>query len=335
MVVNLYIFNFNIIMVQLLKNITKKNNYLAVALKLGVFLIIAFICDIALGGLLKNFYFKQKSGWEFRTKYSIETTNADILIFGASRAQQQYNPIFFEERMLQSCYNVGRDGEPIFYYYALLKSILKRHSPKIVILDIENGVFKESQSSYDKLSILLPFYKDHPEIRPIIDMRSRFERLKLLSNVYPYNSLLFKIAFGNLNTKKSDDIKGYVPLKRLWNEPLRTVDLSIQYKLDTNKIKFFKAFINDCNKAHVKLYMVCSPYYLRLLGTDSSMILAKRIAYEANINFIDFSRDESFLVNPKLFDDPVHVNTVGSKIFCNKLIDTLKYRSDEVLVKNN
>lgn len=335
MAVNLYIFNFNIVMLQLLKNLLKKNNYVAGALKLGGFLMLAFIFDKTIGGLLSKFYFEQKSGWEYRTKYSIENTEADILIFGASRAQQQYNPIYFEERMVQSCYNVGRDGEPIFYYYAVLKSVLKRYSPKIIILDIENGVFKESQSSYDKLSILLPFYKDHPEMRPIIEMRSHLEKLKLQSNVYPYNSLLFKIALGNINTTKSDDIKGYVPLNRLWAEPLRTVDLSIKYNLDTNKINYYKAFINDCYKAQVKLYIVCSPYYLRLKGNDSSIVLAKHIATEKNVDFIDFSRDESFLSNSKLFDDTVHVNTIGSKIFCNKLIDTLNYRSNEVVSKND
>lgn len=322
-------------MLQHLKNLIKKNNQTAVALKIGAFLLLAFIFDVALGGILKRFYCKQKSGWEYRTKYSIETTQADILIFGASRAQQQYNPVFFEERMLQSCYNVGRDGEPIFYYYAVLKSVLKRYTPKIIILDIENGVFKESQSSYDKLSILLPFYKDHPEMRSIIDKRSQFEHLKMLSNVYPYNSLLFKIALGNINSNKSDDIKGYVPLTRFWTEPLRNLDLSIKYNLDTNKINYYKGFINDCNKAQVKLYIVCSPYYLHLIGNDTSMMLAKNIALKSNVDFIDFSKDVSFLSNSRLFDDTMHVNTAGSKLFCNKLIDILNYRSNEVVIKNN
>lgn len=333
--VNLYTFNFNIIMFQLLKKLYQQKSYAYLAFKLAGFFILVFILDMALGGLFKQFYFKQRSGWEFRTKYAIENTQADILIFGASRAQQQYNPVFFEERMLQSCYNVGRDGEPIFYYYAVLKSVLKRYSPKMIILDIENGVFKESQSSYDKLSILLPFYKDHPELRSIIELRSPYEKLKLQSKVYPYNSLLFKIALGNITVNKNDDIKGYVPLKRSWNEPIRTVDLSNKYQLDTNKINFYKAFINDCNKAQVKLYIVCSPYFLHLIGNDASILLAKQIADDKNVDFLDFSRDESFLKDSKLFDDSVHVNINGSKIFCNKLIDSLQYKSDNVVFENN
>lgn len=335
MEVNLYTFNFNIVMLQLFKKLYQQRKHAYPAFKIAGFFILVFILDMALGGLFKQFYFKQRSGWEFRTKYAIENTRADILIFGASRAQQQYNPVFFEERMQQSCYNVGRDGEPIFYYYAVLKSVLKRYSPKIIILDIENGVFKESQSSYDKLSILLPYYKDHPELRSIIELRSPYEKLKLQSKVYPYNSLLFKIALGNITVNKNEDIKGYVPLKRSWKEPIRTVDLSNKYQLDTNKINFYKAFINDCNKAQVKLYIVCSPYFLHLIGNDASILLAKRIAGDKNVDFFDFSRDESFLKDSKLFDDTVHVNVNGSKIFCNKLIDKLNDKSTNVVFKNN
>ena len=50
---------------------------------------------------------------------------------------------------------------------------------------------------------------------------------------------------------------------------------------------------------------------------------AKEIARENNIDFVDFSKDEDFLNNSGLFDDTIHVNVAGSKIFSNKLIDTI------------
>src|SRR6187399_2535876 len=131
-----------------LNNIYLTKGYKYLLLKLAFFLLIVFFSDLVVGKLFKYFYFKQSSGWEYRTKYSIEDTKADILIFGASRAQQQYNPVYFEERLNQTCYNVGRDGEPIFYFYAVLKGVLKRYTPKTIILDVENKVFTSSQSSY-------------------------------------------------------------------------------------------------------------------------------------------------------------------------------------------
>ncbi len=289
------------------------------------FLLLACFFDFLIGRLFNKFYLKQTSGWEYRTKYSIEDTKADILIFGASRAQQQYNPLYFEERLQQTCYNVGRDGEPIFYYYAVLKGILSRHLPKMIILDIENGVFKESASSYDRISILLPFYKTHPEMRSIIELRSPFEKFKLQSGIYPYNSMLLKILKGNIKSggKEKEDIKGYLPLLRSLNEPTRTVDLSKPYKLDSNKLNCYKAFINDCNKANIKLYLINSPYYFNSIGKDISMEIAKDIANKNSLDFIDFSKDEFFLKSPHLFDDTVHVNLAGSKIFSNRVIDSI------------
>ncbi len=310
---------------KLVNNIISKKGYSFLLFKIGIFLTIAYISDYALGSTFQYLYSKQKSGWEFRTKYSVEDTKADILIFGASRAQQQYNPIYFEDRLQKSCYNVGRDGESIFYYYGVLQGVLKRYHPKLILLDIENGLFAESQSSYDRLSTLLPFYKNHPEMRSLIELRSPFEKFKLYSRVYPFNSLIFKMAIGNteLSSKKNEDIKGYLPLTGSLNEKIRDVNLSKTYSVDTNKVKMYNYFINACQEANVKLYIICSPYFYNSIGIDTSMSIAKNIASQKNIVFFDFSKDQFFLNRSNLFDDTVHVNVTGSKIFSNKVIDSI------------
>lgn len=322
-------------MIEPLKKIFKRRSFPYLFFKIAVFFILLFLADFFVGNIFKHFFFKQTSGWEYRTKYSIEDTKADILIFGASRAQQQYNPVYFEERLNETCYNVGRDGEPIFYSYAVLQAILQRYKPKIIIFDVDNAVFMEKQSSYDRIAALLPFYEKHPEMRSVIELRGPFEKLKLQSHIYPYNSLLFKIAMGNteFNKKRNVDIKGYVPLSNSLNEPIRKVDLSSKYPIDSNKVNCYKSFINDCIKANVKLYLVSSPYFFQSTGSDTSIALAKKIANEKNIEFIDFSKDGFFKSNSKLFDDTVHVNFAGSTIFCNRLIDTLISRDHYKTVK--
>lgn len=223
-----------------------------------------------------------------------------------------------------------------FYYYAVLKAILSRYTPKMIILDVENQVFKESRSSYDRLSVLLPFYKDHPEMRSIIELRGPYEKFKLHSRIYPYNSMIFKIAMGNsgLRSKANEDIKGYVPLTRSLNEPIRPVDLSVDYALDSNKFNCYKAFINDCAAAGVKLYLVCPPYFIKGIGNDKSMTIAKDIAYKKKLDFIDFAKDEFFLKDSRLFDDTVHLNYKGVTIFTNRLIDTLITKNNSSAVEN-
>src|SRR3954453_24206010 len=105
MAVNLFIFNFSRLIKRMLKNIIDTKGYKYFLFNVAAFLLMAFILDFIVGSVFKYMYNKQSSGWEYRTKYSVEDTKADILIFGASRAQQQYNPLFFEERLKKTCYN--------------------------------------------------------------------------------------------------------------------------------------------------------------------------------------------------------------------------------------
>ena len=51
-----------------------------------------------------------------------------------------------------------------------------------------------------------------------------------------------------------------------------------------------------------------------------------KIAGEKNIDFLDYSKDTLFFNNPKLFDDTVHVNAAGSKIFSAMIAGDLKKR---------
>lgn len=309
-------------------NIFKKKDWRAYLLQAVLFIGLLAAADFITGGILKYLYNRQTSGWDHGTRYSAEETNADVLIFGASRAQQQYIPTYIEDSLKLSCYNVGRDGTPFFYHYAILQSVLKRYTPKMIILDCEYAALKKTATSYERLSSLLPLYNDHPEIRPILQLRGPFEKYKFISHIYPYNSMIFKIAVGNLesNKIKNADIKGYVAMKGSLHEPLKTIDHTEKYELDSIKVNMLRSFIEVCEQRKIALYFVCPPYYLNTIGTDYSFALTKEIAAEKNISFIDYSKDTFFLKRPELFDDTVHVNFNGAKIFSAKFAGDLKNR---------
>jgi hypothetical protein len=287
---------------------------------------IIFIFDFSIGNILSYLYFKQESGLQYRTTYSIEKTKADLLIFGSSRANHHYHPDVFEKKLHLSYYNVGRDGNFIFYHYAVLKGILKRYSPKIVILDIVQGEFQLDPNSYDRLSSLLPYYRTHPEMHSIIELRNKYEKLKLLSSIYPYNSSIFTILAGNaeFNKKRKSDIKGYVPVLKTWHNSIQMDYNPVKYKIDSIKVKAYESFIQNCIHSKVKLYIVCSPYFIKSNHTDYSIILAQGIAKKYNIKFWDFSKDSIFINNPKLFGDITHLNDDGAKIFSTKITDNIR-----------
>lgn len=297
------------------KSVNKSIKYYL--LQVVLFIVLLAAADFIVGKTLKYFYTRQSSGWEYSTRYSAEETKADMLIFGASRAQQQYNPTYFEDTLKMSAYNVGRDGASFFYHYAILQAVLKRYTPKIILLDCEYAALKKSDASYERLSTLLPLYKDHPEMQHIINMRSPFEKYKFISTIYPYNSMLFKIAVANLesNKKEKEDIKGYVPLHNSLKQSIKTFDYTEKYELDSVKVNMLKSFIDECNNRKILLYFACSPYYMKITGSDYSLAVTQQIAAEKNVPFIDYSSDTMYFNNPRLFDDTVHLNMSGSKIF--------------------
>lgn len=296
--------------------------------KLFLFLLILYILDFTIGSFLKYLYFKQDSGLLYRTTYSIDSTKADMLIFGSSTANHHYYSGDFEKWMHMSCYNTGRDGNSIFYQFAILEGILKRYSPKIAIFDFNHEDFRRDQYSYDRLSSLLPYYDKHPEMRSIILLKSPYEKYKFLSKIYPYNSLIFTIVAGNAgfnkNREEINDEDGYVPLTKIWKGRIKTDTSSVKYELDSNKIKFFKSFIRDCINSNIKLYIFLSPQLIKYKFEDSSVVIAQEIATKFNIPFYDFSNDSLFLQNKDLFADPGHLNDNGAKIYSKKVIDKIQ-----------
>jgi len=271
MVVNLSTSNFNkrMRMRKSFKSTYFKNAFF----RLLIFFSLFWLLDFAIGNMLKKFYYKQRSGYDYLTTYSIDETRADVLIFGSSRAVNIFRPDIFEKELKLSCYNVGRLGQSIFYHYAVLKGVLKRYTPKIIILSFDAGNFSMRQESYDRLAALLPYYARHPEIRSIVQLKGPNERIKLLSNIYPYNSLLLPIITGNstLGEKKFIHSNGFIPLNKYLAGPLRTVDYSKEKQLDSIKIKAYKSFILDCINANIDLYIVCPPYLINSIGVDYSL----------------------------------------------------------------
>lgn len=301
------------------------DSFIKFLLKLSACFALLFILDMGIGKLLKKFYFKQESGFNFLTTYSIEKTKADILILGSSRAVNIFNTTIFGKRTGLSCFNAGRNGEPIFYHYAVLKAVVKRYTPKIVLLSFDGGNFSKNTDAYDRITVLLPYYKNHPEIHSVVELKGPYETLKLLSNIYPYNSLLLPIISGNSNYSKKKYItsNGFTPLEKTFKGPLQTIDYSKEKDLDSIKIKVYKSFIEECIRQHIQLYIICPPYMINPIGTDHSITEAKEIALQYNIKFLDYSRDTFFTSKPQLFADFRHLNVNGVELFSNNVIDKL------------
>lgn len=302
----------------------RTNKFYLLGLKFFLFFGLVFILDYSIGNLLKYFYFKQESGLHYRANYAIKKTKASILIFGSSRATHHYIPTVFEKKLGLSCYNTGRYGSSILYHLAILKSVLKRYQPKTIILDLNLQDFEKREGSYDKLSCLLPYYDEHPEMQSIILTRGKYEQLKLISKIYPYNSEMLTIAIGNteINKKRKEDIKGFTPIRTPWNDKIKNYRFPQIYELDSIKVKAYETFIMDCKIANIQLFIICSPYLSKNRIKETTIETGKEIARKNNIPFFDYSNYNPLLKTAYFYDAP-HMNSEGAKMFSNLVVSDI------------
>lgn len=260
----------------------------------------------------------------------MEKQTADVLILGSSRAMHHYDPDIIEDSLSMSCFNAGVDGQGILYHNAVLEVILNRYTPKIVILDVNSYELNKSVKTYDLLGVLNPYVKRHPDLRKVVYLKSKFEKYKYISSVYPYNSLLARIVMGNLNVQTKDvSENGFTAQPGIWDGELERDSFGI-YELDCNKKAALISLVEHCKANDIQLYMVYSPSYKKYLNVSPSHKYIEEICKRENIEFISFRNSASYMDN-ELFHDPDHLNDIGAAIFSKDLSHILK---EKIILKN-
>lgn len=318
MVDSLFILNFS-------KLTNSLESVFKVIKRILLFTSLIIVLDILVGNGLEFLYFKQKYGLYARTTYGLEQTEADLLIFGSSSANHHYIPTIFEETLNVTAYNEGRDGIDILYQAAILKGIFKRYTPKIIILNLSPYELS-TERGYDRLSALLPYCKKYPEMKRTIFLRSKFEKWKLLSKIYPFNSTFLTLLNGihKVVGNKAQD-NGYLPLiGSLDTNKFRRQTLDVQSQIDPNRVKALIDFINQCKQRKVLVYIFFSPVYD--FGSHETLTIkeAMRISEAMKIPQINFINDPNFKGQALIFKDNGHMNHDGAIKFSKILAAYIK-----------
>lgn len=291
-----------------------------------VFLLILFtvVLDAAFGKLYNTLYFTEKSKKIDRLIHSAIGTNEEVLIFGSSRAYHHYNPDVFEKELGMSCFNVGYGGQNIFFHIALLKSAIERNKPKVAILDLISIDIEETNGVHDKekLGILLPFVQQSNIFYETVLMRGETEKIKLLSSIYPLNSKQLYMVRNNLSASRSD-IKGYVGLDRVWNQPLESKKVE-KIKLNTQKMAALNEFITLCKSNNIQLFVCISPHFANFNGNSSFEPLAKILLDKHQIKLLNYENHHSYFKKNEYFSDPYHLNKVGADLYSKEIAQHLK-----------
>lgn len=312
MKVNSFIFSFD--MNRDNSNIAKFLRAFAVV---GLMLISA---DMLIGSLLKYYYFKQSSGFLYLSTYALDSTRANCLIFGSSRADHHYVPSVFEKKLHTTVFNCGSSGTRLIYSAALVSAVLNRYSPRHVIIDLRPDDLTLSEEG--TLSPLLP-YHDNPSVEPFLKYNSRFEYYKLWSKMYPYNSMLTNIIAGNLpfNKKRFVNDRGYMNLSNVlaYHPPTQFVNAPVM----ADRVEIFDDMLKKLYYRHIDVTVVISPFYFKMPDNDRVAIIAKQLCSKySNTRYYNYENATAFNDN-KLFSDEKHMNSVGANKFSEDLANRM------------
>lgn len=283
--------------------------------------VVLILIDYVLGSGLAYFYHKQTSGDLYRTNYSMDSTRAEVLVVGSSRANHHYDAALMAGKLGKTVYNGGRDGQGFIYSAAVISAITHRYKPEVIIIDIlpEEFFFDER----DRLTSLFP-YHDNPHITPYIEYAGDFEKFKLLSKVYPYNSLLTSIVAGNANLERSGkDHFGFIPLEGVMpKNSVIKVNKSKPKLINMEKLALFEKLLVDMENQKIPCFIVISPLYKELIP-DATITTCESIASNfKHIKFLNFAKSEHYN-DYALFWDANHLNARGAQRFTTEVIDSL------------
>ena len=288
------------------------------------FLVVAgiiYLMDLSIGTGLKKMYQNQRSGYLYRSTYAIDSTTAGFLVIGSSRANHHYDSKIFEDELNAVFYNCGRDGQNVIYSCALSSAIIQRYKPKLIILDVLPNEFTTRDE--DRLSSLLP-YHDNEAIKSYLKYYGPFENIKLISQIYPYNSLLTSLLTGisEKNKKRSEDYHGYTKLEgTMPDAPL--VEFSEPGKVDSIKLKVFQDMLARLDLEGIPVLVVFSPMYFKYKPTTSAEICSRLCSQYKTIRFLNFASDSAFRES-RFFKDNNHLNETGAKLFSEELVRNIQ-----------
>lgn len=295
--------------------------------RLAVFLLVLVCIDIGFGGFSGWFFFRQETGKYARLIYTMDKAEEDIIIFGSSHANRHYDPRVFERELSLSCYNAGVQGQELVFINTLFEIMISRHSPKIIILNLDKNWLLASDGWKEKITELNPFYGRHPEeIGSAIEHNSSFERYKLISRLYRYNSTWVHML--RYLADPQQDYAGYLPLTGTLKkkpEPGKP-DAGKTKIVETDPFLFsvFRGMITTAKRRDILIIAVVSPQFLPDSAMSPSMKKMTDFLQSENIYLLNHSCDTSFAGKADLFYDASHLNSQGAELFSGIVASEIK-----------
>ncbi len=300
------------------------NKELKKLIRFGTFaIVILFGIDLVTGRILGALYDRMTVGEKARANYFIKSDKSEIIIFGSSRALYHYHSGLISDSLKMTTYNAGRSNQSILYHTTLLKCIVKRHKPKVVVLDLQADEFVYNRRKYERLSALLPYYKLDGDVSAIYNTVRPGYKYFAWSHSLPYNSSVFATLYRGTTSGRDNDINGFMIRKGKVSSALTDKENNCGENLtmDSILIQSFEDFHKICQDANIELVVNISPEFSRYVCERKEFTILKNEIRKRGVLVNDCTE---VFENERMFADKTHLSLDGAIEYSNMVVETLK-----------
>ena len=288
-------------------------------------IIIVIICTIdILFGVASKYYVKnyRLPGDYELIDYLMKDSNDSIIILGNSVASNSLIPSIIEDSLRTTCFNGGANAQRMIYYRTMLDCILKRHTPKMIVLGIGPDALHEDEMG--RYEVLSPYYHTgYTIIDSCLESKSTHEKIFFKSNLYRYNTIWFRLLLYNFITPNERGHKGFIAM----SQPLYPTKMKILEGTDSVssiRLNDFKYIVNTCKQNNIKLIIYFPPSFIHYKKTSATIQIINKICKENNIPVYNDSHDTYFQQHNEWFHDNVHLAKEGAIVYSKLFISRIK-----------
>jgi len=303
-----------------------------------VFLAGLVALDRSIGLVLRSAYERISTGDAGgQINAAVQHKDADVLVFGSSLARYHVDTRVVSKSLDRQCFNAGCDGQDIYYARMLQSLLFSRgcESKHIVYVLDWSDLYRDDLARAKMFAI---FFDEDPIVRDMLVNSGPFERLKLQSHAYRFNSVAVSI-FRHLIAPKGEGIDGYVPVDaEYFSSAKQTLEMT-QHAMAAvtaedraimaEKLDIYADFIRAARGLDIQVVFAVGPTF----RDGVEMGPKESLAYEA-FQHVAEQQDALFLrldasavpelADRKYFRDRRHLNSDGADLFTRRLVEAIR-----------
>lgn len=289
-----------------------------------IIILLTVIADRALSYVVNIFYKTTTTTNEYKINTVIYKMDAPVVFMGSSRAHHHYVPSIIEDSLNVGVYNAGLWGmRNIYFQYAFLNNILKRYTPKVIILEVHPIDFLQTPfSDIETVGPFTPFIGYTPECDEVLKKAGLYYRGQI-SHLYRYNGQFANILSGNITTRSFSSDKGYKPLQGKLDTTFKIKPEKFPFPVDRERVKYLQAFIDKCKEKNIKLIFTFSPMYA--VEKSNLFEVPNLLARKNNIPFLNYYDLKGITGHAEFYYDFGHLNDEGAKQYSRFIGGKLKH----------